>query len=135
MEQAAIPSPETLRENVSPQNESWTNRVQAYETVTATGTMSCSPVGVGGWTGCSGKLIDQAYAEKRNDPGIRAGELIAAEREKRLVKIDAEAAETQADVEQQEEQMLARRKLEQQASGLPVTSETPSAPPPVPPKR
>lgn len=109
--------PEPLRESVSPQNESWTNRVQAYETVNASGTMSCSPVGAGGWTGCSGKLIDKAYAEKRSDPGIRAGELIAAERAKRLSTIDADAAETQADVEQQEEQILARRKLEQQASG------------------
>jgi hypothetical protein len=125
--------PETLRESVSPQNEAWTNRVQAYETVTATGTMSCSPVGVGGWTGCSGKLIDQAYAEKRADPGIRAGELIAAEREKRLAKIDAEAAETQADVEQQEEQIIARRKLEQQASGTPVQS-GPESEVPAPPK-
>lgn len=121
--------PESLRESISPQNEAWTNRVKAYETVTATGTMSCSPVGIGGWTGCSGKLIDQAYAEKRADPGIRAGELIAAEREKRLAKIDGEAAETQADVEQQEEQILARRKLEQQASGNPVQSGPESAPP------
>lgn len=124
--------PETLRESISPQNEAWTNRVKAYETVTATGTMSCSPVGVGGWTGCSGRLIDQAYAEKRADPGIRAGELIAAEREKRLAKIDTEAAETQADVEQQEEQILARRKLEQQASGNPVTSGAYSELPPPP---
>ena len=124
--------PESLRERVSPQNESWTNRVQAYETVNANGTMSCSPVGAGGWTGCSGKLIDNAYAEKRSDPSIRAGELIAAERAKRLSTIDADAAETQADVEQQEEQILARRKLEAQASGQPVPSETPS--PPAPPK-
>lgn len=120
--------PEPLREGASPQNEAWNNRVRAYETVTATGTNSCSPVGVGGWTGCSGKLIDQAYAEKQTDPGIRAGELIAAEREKRLATIDADAAETQAEVEQQEEQILARRRLEQQASGDPVTSDTPPPP-------
>ena len=121
--------PEPLRESVSPQNESWTNRVQAYETVNASGTMSCSPVGAGGWTGCSGKLIDNAYAEKRSDPGIRAGELIAAERAKRLSTIDAEAAETQADVEQQEEQILARRKLDQQASGQAPQADSPPPPP------
>ena len=120
--------PEPLRESASPQNESWTNRVQAYETVNASGTMSCSPVGAGGWTGCSGKLIDNAYAEKRSDPGIRAGELIAAERAKRLATIDAEAAETQADVEQQEEQILARRKLEEQASGQAPQPDTPPPP-------
>lgn len=121
--------PEPLRETTSPQNESWTNRVQAYETVNASGTNSCSPAGAGGWTGCSGKLIDNAYAEKRSDPSIRAGELIAAERAKRLSRIDAEAAETQADVEQQEEQILARRKLEQQASGQAAQPDSPPPPP------
>lgn len=121
--------PEPLRESVSPQNDSWTNRVKAYETVNASGTMSCSPAGAGGWTGCSGKLIDNAYAEKRSDPGIRAGELIAAERAKRLSTIDADAAETQADVEQQEEQILARRKLEEQASGQAPQPDSPPPPP------
>lgn len=120
--------PEPLRASTSPQNESWTNRVKAYETVNAHGTMSCSPAGAGGWTGCSGKLIDRAYAEKRSDPGIRAGELIAAERERRLAGIDAEAAETQAEVEQQEDQILARRKLEQQASGQAPQPDTPPPP-------
>ena len=125
--------PESLRENFSPQNEAWNQKVRAYETVTRSGAQSCSPVGAGGWTGCSAKLINEAYAEKKTDPKIRAAELIAAERAKRLATIDQDAAQTQADVEQQEEQILARRKLEQQASGAAPEPDSPP-PAPVPPK-
>lgn len=121
--------PPELRATESPANESWTQRVRSMEYVGQTGTASCSPVGVGGWTGCTGRLIKQARDEKANSPGVRAAELIAAEREKRLAGIDADAASTQAEVEQQEEQLIARRKLEEQASGNPVTSD-PAAPPP-----
>ncbi|MFO1255149.1 MAG: hypothetical protein U1E37_05705 [Sphingomonadaceae bacterium] len=120
--------PETLREHPSPQNEAWNQKVRAYETVTRTGTQSCSPVGAGGWTGCSSKLINEAYAEKKTDPSIRAGQLIAEERAKRLSTVDADAAQTQAAVEQQEEQVIARRKLEQQASGEAAPAETPPPP-------
>jgi len=123
--------PESLREHASPENEAWNQKVRAYETLTKTGAQSCSPVGAGGWTGCSAKLINDAYAEKKTDPGIRAGQLIAEERAKRLSTIDQDAAETQAAVEQQEEQIIARRKLEQQASG---EAPEPDAPPPAPPK-
>lgn len=105
--------PEPLREHSSPQNEAWSNKVIAYETVGRSGTMSCSPVGAGGWTGCSSKLIDQAYAEKRSDPSVHFGELIAAERAKRLSTVDAEAAQTQAMVEQAEKDMEARQKAQQ----------------------
>ena len=105
--------PELLREHSSPQNEAWNNKVLAYETVSRTGTMSCSPVGAGGWTGCSGKLINQAYAEKGIDPGIKFSQMIAAERTKRLETIDQDAAETQARVEALELQMEARRKAEE----------------------
>ena len=105
--------PEPLREHFSPQNEAWNNKVRAYETVGRTGTMSCSPVGAGGWTGCAGKLINDAYAEKKTDPGIKFGQMIADERAKRLSTIDADAAETQARVEVVEDQMEARRKAEE----------------------
>lgn len=104
--------PENLREHSSPQNEAWNNKVIAYETVTKTGTQSCSAVGAGGWTGCSGKLINDAYAEKKLDPNVKFAELVAAERAKRLETLDQEAAETQARVEAVEAQMDARRKAE-----------------------
>ena len=124
--------PELLREHSSPQNEAWSNKVLAYETVGRTGTMSCSPVGAGGWTGCSGQLIKQAYAEKGINPGIKFSQMIAAERTKRLETIDQDAAETQARVEALELQMEARRKAEEAK-----TDKDPNdtgALPPVPPK-
>ncbi len=107
--------PEVLRQSSSPANEAWTQKVLAYETVGRSGTMSCSPVGAGGWTGCSGKLIDAAYAEKKTAPGVRFSELIAAEREKRLSTIDKDAADTQARVEVLEEEVLKRRKAQEAA--------------------
>ena len=76
-------------------NEAWSERVMAYEYVAASGTMSCSPSGAGGFTGCGLKAINTAYAEKAQDPGITFGRLIAAERAKRLAGIDAEAAEVE----------------------------------------
>lgn len=108
--------PQILRKSSSPQNEAWNNKVLAYERVNRTGTMSCSPVGAGGWTGCSGQLINAAYAEKQSDESIRFGQLIAEERAKRLSTIDKEAAKTQSEVEKLEDQMEARRKAEEAAA-------------------
>lgn len=97
--------PEVLREeSMSPQNEAWNNRVLAYETVFATGTLSCSPTGPGGFTGCTQSMIDQAYAEKRTDATVRFAQLIEEERARRLSTIDADAQATQADVEAAEKQ-------------------------------
>lgn len=76
-------------------NQAWSERVMAYEYVGASGTMSCSPSGAGGFTGCGLGEINKAYAEKAQDPGITFGRLIAAERAKRLAGIDAEAAEVE----------------------------------------
>ena len=80
--------------------EAWTERVKAYEYVAASGTMSCSPSGAGGFTGCGLAEINKAYAEKAQDPGITFGRLIAAERAKRLGGIDAESAEVEERVKQ-----------------------------------
>lgn len=117
--------PQALRSSDSPQNEAWSNKVLAYETVGRSGTMSCSPVGAGGWTGCSGKLINAAYAEKKTAPDVKFGELIAAERAKRLSTIDKDAAETQARVEALEKDIEARQKAQAEAA---------EAAPPPPPK-
>lgn len=119
--------PEPFRGAASPQNEAWNNKVLAYETVGATGTLSCSPVGAGGSLGCTKQLIDAAYAEKRGDSSIRFGELIAKEREKRLSTIDAEAAATQTRVEEIEKQYEERRKAEE-AQG-PASGSAPAIPP------
>jgi len=112
--------PEPLRENGDLQkNESWNNKVLAYETVGSAGTLSCSPVGSGGWLGCADRLIKNAYAEKAESSDIRFSELIAAEREKRLSTIDADAAATQARVEQAEREYAARQTAAEDAAPLP----------------
>lgn len=46
-------------------NQSWLARAQAVEYVGRSGTMSCSPVGAGGFTGCTEELLRQA----REDSG------------------------------------------------------------------
>ncbi len=120
--------PQILRETSSPQNEAWNSKVLAYETVGATGTLSCSPVGAGGSLGCTTKLIDAVYAEKREGADVKMGQLIAAEREKRLATIDAEAAETQARVEQLERDFEAREKARLQAAGEQDTAPAQAAP-------
>ena len=102
--------PEPLRGIDTPANRAWTDRVLAYETVGNFGTQSCSPVGAGGWTGCSQQLIHNAYAEKKeSSPDIKFGELIAAERAKRLSTIDEDARATQTRVEAAEREYEARQ--------------------------
>lgn len=93
--------PSSLRGDPNdPRNQAVSERIKAYEYVGTSGTMSCSPSGAGGFTGCGLKAIDQAYAEKAQDPGITFGRLIAAERAKRMAGIDAEAAEIEERVKE-----------------------------------
>lgn len=105
--------PEPLRGVDTPTAQAWTNKVQAYETVGAFGTLSCSPVGAGGSLGCTQQLIDTAYAEKKNGSDVKFSELIAAERAKRLSTIDAQAATDQKRVEEAEAAYLAQQKRQQ----------------------
>ncbi|MFY7838458.1 MAG: hypothetical protein ACOVQ0_19470 [Novosphingobium sp.] len=123
-ERFRIPRP--FRENLeAPANRSWTDRVKAYETVGNFGTNSCSAVGAGGATGCLGKLIDRAYAEKKNSPDVQFGKLIEEEREKRLSTIDADAAAEQARVEQIEKEYEARLKRERDGVPAPTGGDQP----------
>lgn len=93
--------PSSLRGDPNdPRNQAVSERIKAYEYVGASGTMSCSPSGAGGFTGCGLKEIDKAYAEKAQDPGITFGRLIAAERAKRMAGIDAEAVEIEERVKE-----------------------------------
>jgi hypothetical protein len=100
--------PEALRSSDRPANQSWASRVRSFEAVGDFGPLSCTPVGAGGELGCTAKLIEAAYEERRSGPGVRAGELIAQARGERLATIDAEAAETQARVEVLEREYLDR---------------------------
>src|SRR3546814_8053493 len=82
-----------LREDPNaPGNESWTNRAVAMEYVGRSGTDSCSPVGGGGFTGCFSKLMREARADRMGSDNISWARLVEAERQKRLEKLDAEAA-------------------------------------------
>ena len=57
--------PERLRHGGSLQSrQSWAARARQFETVGATGTNSCSPVGPSGFTGCLGQLTKQAFEER-----------------------------------------------------------------------
>lgn len=91
--------PSSLRGDINdPRNQAMSERIKSYEYVGASGTMSCSTSGAGGFTGCALAEIKKAYAEKAQDTGIVFGRLIAAERAKRMAGIDAEAAEVESRV-------------------------------------
>jgi hypothetical protein len=112
--------PPILRSSTSPENESWTRRALALEAVGDFGPLSCTPVGAGGDLGCTVQMIEQAYAERASSSDVRFAELIAEERAERLAEIDAEAAATQARVEELEEAELQRRR---EAQGAPLPGE------------
>ncbi len=122
--------PESLRDDPNDaRKEAWGKRVMAYEYVGASGAMSCSPSGSAGFTGCGLKEIDAAYAEKKSDPGLAFGRMIAAERKKRLAMIDAEAelVEERAKLFEQERaardaklEATADQAVEEQAGSLPL---------------
>ncbi len=95
-----------------PAKEAWAKRVQAYRYVGASGTMSCSPSGAGGFTGCGLREIDNAYAEIKQDPSIFFGRLIAEERKRRLAGIDAEAEAVEQRVKQFEKERTEREARE-----------------------
>ena len=91
-----------------PSEQAWTNRVVALERAGNFGTDSCSPAGMGGFTGCTANLINRAYAEKRQQDNVDWAKLTAEERKKRLAKIDAEAEAVEARIKADEERKKAR---------------------------
>lgn len=107
--------PSNLRISDSPDNKSWAERVESLKFIGEFGTHSCSPTGAGGLTGCTQKIIDAAFAEKRGSSSVRFAQLIAAAREERLSTIDADAAEQQARVEKLENAYLERLERERAA--------------------
>ncbi len=107
--------PENLRVSEDPSNKAWSERVDSFEMVGAFGTLSCSPTGAGGFTGCTQQMINAAYGEKSEAQNIRFSQLIAAARAERLSTIDQEAAETQSRVEQLEKAYM--EKLERERDG------------------
>lgn len=105
--------PEMFRNDPNkPVEQAWTNRVESLERAGAFGTDSCSPAGMGGFTGCTQKLIRNAYAEKRQQDNVDWAQLTAEERKKRNAQIDAEAEAVEARVKAAEEQEKARKAAE-----------------------
>ncbi len=92
------------------------------------GTLSCSPTGAGGFTGCTQKMIDAAYADREGAPSVRFSELIEAARADRLSTIDDDAAAEQGRVEQIEREYLERLEAER-AGPTPGERVDPSLPP------
>lgn len=131
-ERFRIPAP--LRDNPNAlANQGWTERVRAYETVGAAGVNSCSPVGSGGASGCVSRLINAAYAEKKQSSDVQFGRLIEEERAKRLQTIDADTAAEQARVEvleKQYEEKLAKERAAEDAAG--AATPPPAITPPQP---
>ncbi len=107
--------PETLRFSDDAENTAWAERVESLEMIGDFGTLSCSTVGVGSFTGCTQKLIAQAYGERAASSNVRFSELIGAARQARLSTIDEEAAAEQARVESIEREYLER--LERERAG------------------
>lgn len=130
-ESARYRIPSSLRGDPNdPRNQATSERIKAYEYVGASGTMSCSPSGAGGFTGCGLKEIDRAYAEKAQDPGLVFGRLIAAERAKRMAGIDAEAAEVEARVAEFEKGRAEREaKLQAELDAKEAAAGSPDAEP------
>jgi len=123
-ERFRIPAP--LRESPSSRSEAWNQRVVAYETVSRMGTHSCSPVGPGGSLGCTQRLIDAAYAEKRGATDVNFAKMIEDERTKRAARTDTEASAMQARVEQVEKEFEARqRAADDKATAAAPTSTKP----------
>ncbi|MGB3794113.1 MAG: hypothetical protein WA978_15370 [Sphingopyxis granuli] len=116
---------------LDPRNEAWANKVVALERVGRFGTDSCSPTGLGGFTGCTQQLVAGAKAERRAADKTDWQTMIADERAKRIAGIDAAADEVEAAVVAEEkaleERQRAAEELERQASGV---APAPAAPTP-----
>jgi hypothetical protein len=120
--------PSALRTSDSPQNQSWSQKVEKIRYIGEFGIMSCDPAGTGGELGCTQKMIDAAYADKEQGSRVRFAQLIEQARQERLSTIDLSAAEEQARVEAIEREYLERLERER---GAPVPGEVdPSLTPP-----
>lgn len=119
--------PEPLRGNPNdPRRESWTARVLAVERIGRAGTDSCSPVGLGGFTGCVNQLVNTAVAEREQAAGTNWTNAVAEERRRRMEGFDAEAEEVEAQVARDEAARIAREqaaaaeaeRAEEEAAGV-----------------
>lgn len=107
--------PSSLRYSDSPENKSWSRQVEEIKYVGDFGTMSCSPAGAGGFTGCTQKFVEAAYKDRAEAENVRFGQLIEKARTERLSTIDTQAAAEQERVEMIEREYMERLERERQA--------------------
>jgi hypothetical protein len=122
--------PSNLRNSDSPENVSRVRQVDKIRYVGEFGTMSCSPVGAGGITGCNQQMIQAAYADRSEAESVRFSQLIEEARQERLSTIDADAAAEQERVEQIEREYLQRLERERDAP-IPGEENPSLTPPPI----
>lgn len=108
--------PSNLRQSSTPGNQTQAQQFEKVRYIGEFGAFSCSPAGAGGFTGCTQKFIDAAYAEKDAAEGIRFAQLIEQARQERLSTIDGDAAAEQDRVEQIEREYLERLERERDAA-------------------
>jgi hypothetical protein len=129
-EQERYRVPMILRDNPnSAANLSWAQRVESLERVGRFGTDSCSPVGLGGFTGCTQSLVRGYNAEKTIDNRVAWTKLVAAERARRAGLIDAQADEVEAQLAKEETERVARA---QTSDDDPATAAADAEPLPLP---
>lgn len=86
--------PPNLRHNPNdPTNQAWAGRALELQYVGRTGTESCSTVGPGGYTGCLGRMINQARAERRGEGDVNWSRMIAEARQEREARLQAATEE------------------------------------------
>ena len=107
--------PSNLRQSDSPEGTAWARKVESIRYIGEFGTMSCSPTGAGGITGCTQQMIDVAFAERAEGDAVRFSQLIEQARQDRLSTIDEDAAAEQERVEQIEREYLERLERERSA--------------------
>lgn len=109
--------PEALRGNPNdPARESWTARVRSIERVGRFGTDSCSPTGLGGFTGCLNQLVDNAYAERAQAAGTDWTDAVAEQRRQRMTGFDAESQRVEEQVLADERARIAREQAAEEAA-------------------
>ncbi len=107
--------PSNLRQSDSPANQTLGERFERIRYIGEFGAFSCDPAGAGGFTGCTQKMIEAAYADRAEGENIRFSQLIEEARQERLSTIDEDAADEQSRVEQIEREYLERLERERNA--------------------
>ncbi|MAY20616.1 MAG: hypothetical protein CL955_08350 [Erythrobacteraceae bacterium] len=107
--------PSNLRQSDSPANQTLNERFERIRYIGEFGAFSCDPAGAGGFTGCTQKMIEAAYADRAEGENVRFSQLIEEARQERLSTIDEDAADEQSRVEQIEREYLERLERERNA--------------------